>query len=768
MLSVLSTKLSKPQLPTHIISREALLGDCDWARLILVSSQAGSGKSTVVSSWLSAQSKPNCWYGLDDWDNDLMQFLTYLTAGLRQIDDQAAADLAQILDAFQAVGFEAFLKALINQLHTIKFPYIIVFDDYQAVRNEMIHRVIKTICTHMPPMLQLVIVSREDPPLPLAKMRAGGKLLEVRMSQLRFTEDEVKAYFVQQLRLSLKEEQVRQIIARTEGWAAGLQMIALSLRGNGDIDSFIATFADNHQYIMDYLLEEVLERQTPEIKQFLLRTAVLDLFTADLCDVVAQLPVGSAGGIIEKLLKTNSFIIAAELSRHWFRYHHLFRDILRQRLEREAKGETADLHRLAGQWFERKGYSQEAIRHFLQANAIPEAAALIECQWAEMDMQLQSASWLEMARKLPVTILEGSPVLSMGYGWALLDLGDVAAGLEWLDKARSLYERHQTEAGPDELIVNDTAQYALLPATIASAYGYIAASTGDVAGMFRYAGEALERFPADQHIKRSNVNMLLGFAHWQQGDLDQAETLIVSSINSVRRAGNPLVEHSYGMVLGELYIRQGALAKARELLTQTIDRLKRENIVAILLPSLYLGLAKIAFLQGDNGQAKELLEESRKLGQQSALMDWKYKYYLLLARIYGSEGLIDLARECILESRLYYHMNPVPEDVGIDDVARQIESSLPQTQHRPLLPGSGQIAPAFKKEHSNQALPEPLTVREMEVLALIEAGLSNQEICDTLFLALSTVKGYNQNIFRKLDVSRRTQAVARAMELGLV
>ncbi len=768
IVPILSTKLNKPQLSEFLISRESLLKDCDWAQLILVSAQAGSGKTTIVSAWLSEQRKLYCWYTLDDWDNDLMQFFTYLVAGIKPIDSLVSDALEQLLEAYKSVGFDAFLRALINQLHAIKNPFVLVFDDYHIIRNDMIHQVIRTIFEHFPPSMQLVLITREDPPLPLAKMRAAKKLFELRISQLRFKEEEVKTYLSHHLHISLEEEQIQHLVTRTEGWIAGLQMMTLSMQGMNDVGGFIEAFSNNQYYIMDYLMEEVLERQSPEIKEFLLKTSILETFSDDLCDAVVGLETGSSNTIIERLVKTNCFIISTELSHKWFRYHHLFRDLLRQRLEQQSKSAVESLHVRAGFWFKENGFGQEAIHHFIKANASLEAAALIECKWADMDLKLQSASWLDMVKMLPESIIEKSPVITMGYGWALLDMGDVEACTEWFEKARKLYELCQTEMRPDDIIINDKTQFDLLPVTVASAYGYIASAMGDVEGVFKYSYYVLERIPSDQYFKRGSAEMMLGFAHWVKGNLSEAESVIISSYTNIKRASVPLMEYSYYMVLGELYIQQGALIKAKAMFEQTISRLVKKNLVIILLPSLYLGLAKIAFLQGDNKQAYALLEESKTHAQKYALMDWKYKYYLMLARIYCALGLYDMARDCINESRIHYYIYPIPEDVGIDEVEKQIDAAVANHQPGQHSGEKNKNELIFKKEHINQSLAEPLTARELEVLSLIVSGLTNQGICDRLFLALSTVKSYNQNIFGKLEVSSRTQAIAKARELGLV
>ena len=697
-----------------------------------------------------------------------MQFFTYLSAGIKHVDKNVSGALEQLIDAFQSIGYEEFVRTLINQLHTITSPFILVLDDYHVIRNEQIHQVLRTVLEHFPPSMQLVLITREDPPFPLAKMRASNRLLELRISNLRFTDEEVKAYFLQQLHFTLEEDQLQNLIRRTEGWAAGLQMTALSMQGQDDISAFIEAFTASNYYIMDYLMEEVLERRPPEIRTFLLSTSILDSFSGELCDDLLQLDPGTGSAVIENLVKTNSFIISTDSSHKWYRYHHLFRDLLRQRLDLQSKSELEKLHLRAGLWFKTNEREQEAIYHFLKANVFDKAAALIECKWSEMDIQLQSASWLDMAKRLPAAIIEKSPVLAMGYGWALLDMGEVESCRAWFDKAQDLYDRYQAEDFPPDIIVTDTVQYNLLPATIASANGYIAAATGDTEGVFKHSQEALIRIPSDQYYLRGVVSMLLGIAHWRRGDLHEAEAVIAQSLKSIRSFVNPILEDSYCMVLGELYIQQGVMNKAKAMFEQTISKVIEQNQVPVLLASLYLGLAKIAFLSNENRAAYSLLEESRNYGQRYSLQDWKYKYNLLLARVYCSEGLYDLARDCLMEGKANYFINPLPDELTLEDMEIIIDQAETTHLQNPIIEADESNRIGFAKERANQSLSEPLTVRELEVLALIAAGSSNQEICDTLFLALSTVKSYNQNIFGKLQVNRRTQAAAKAKVLGLV
>lgn len=767
IVPVLTSKLHKPQLPDNMVLRTGLLKDSNRASVILVSAQAGSGKSTIVSAWLSEQNRSYCWYALDEWDNDLQQFFAYLIAGVNSLDKKPSAQLEQMLEAFQSIGLEGFLKGFVQRLHTIDHPFIMVFDDYQTIQNNQIHQVLKTIIEHMPKWMQLVLITREDPPLPLAKLRASKKLLEVRISDLKFTTDEVRTFFLQQLNLSLRDEQLQLVCKRTEGWIAGLQLAALSMRGLVDKSGFIEAFTGSHYYVMDYLIEEVLENQTLEIKEFLLKSAVLESFSGELCDAVVPLEPGKGRVIIEKLVRTNCFIIQLESSREWFRFHQLFRDLLRERLEQKPKAEIEMLQYRAGCWFKTAGREQEAIHHFLKAEAYEEAAALIECKWDSMDMQLQSSSWMDMAKRLPASILEKSPVITMGFGWTLLDNGDVESGKTWIDKAQALYEEYQSTDKRKDLLISDAVQFELLPATIASARGYIAAATGDLENVFKHSQDALAKIPSGQYQKRSVVTMLLAIAHWSAGEFKEAETFIAQSIENAGHSGSLLTYNSFYMVLGELYIQQGHLSRAYDVFEQTIESVVREDQAPILLASLYLGLAKVAFLRGENQQAYAFLEDSKRYGQKYALMDWKYKYYLILARVYCSEGFIDLARDCLRESKSHYFMNPVPDDISFEEVDAAID--LAETLQKSGLNAEvGITKKAFFQEHVNQSLDEPLTVRELEVLTLIASGLSNSEISSTLFLALSTVKGYNQTIYGKLQVKRRTEAVMKAKVLGLV
>ncbi|MCK8060918.1 MULTISPECIES: LuxR C-terminal-related transcriptional regulator [unclassified Fusibacter] len=885
-LPILSSKLNKPQLMGPVVTRKAIqtkLNDDKGKRLILVSAPAGSGKSTVINEWISVNRLEHIWYSLDEWDNDLQLFFAYLITGIERIDTAIGAELKQLQEGFQSIGFEPFLRSMIGLLHQIRTEYVLVLDDYHLIENTQIDTVLKMLVDHTPQTMRLVVVTREDPQLSISKLRVKGQLKEIRISDLKFNEEEVKDFLEGQLKVQVTGESIRLLTVRTEGWVAGLQLAALSMQGHDNIDAFIEEFSGNHFYIMDYLIEEVLVALSPQIKDFLLKTSILDYFCGGLCDALLNSNHGTSQKIIHEIEQANLFIIPLDQDRGWFRYHHLFRDLIHQKLTESAQehtdGPVTEIHKKAADWFTSNGYEREGIHHYLKASAFDEAAGLIENAWDEMDVNLQAASWLSMAELLPEDVIRKRPVLAVGYAWSLLDTGDLENSVKWLEIGECLYKEYLSVGNEYGLLVSDLKQFELIPANLASAHGYIAAGTGDIENLFRHAGDALAKTPEHAYYKRGVIATLLGFAHWSIGEFEEAERIIAGARKDVEKQVNPLTVNSFSMVLGELYIQQGRLNEAENLFASTIRRVEQEGQAGILLASLYLGLAKVAFLRADHKVAHELLAKSKAHSAKYAFMDWEYKYYLLLSRIYCSEGLYEMALDAVSEGKKHYYMNPIPDRITLEDmeVMIAIEQGRSSTANHaisemnfnegvpvlletsaclymkyhlsPLSPEpsskkldelsalcqtmlasaqkqgrSGQVVEygviksvivkrqgkteeakrlmakavelaklekyyrpfidylsekeykcivttdlvSSEKELANQRLTEPLTVRELEVLALIVDGLSNQEISDRLFLALSTVKGYIHNIYGKLSVTRRTEAVQVSRNLGLI
>lgn len=871
--SMIYAKLQKPNLPTNLIIKPEINTIFGNAPVMIVSSQAGSGKSTLVSQWLATQSTPYVWYALDDWDNTLEQFLSYLAVGFKEIDARVSDQMLQLLDSRQTIDDDAMIRLITTLLQGIVQPFIVILDDYHHIDNQSIHQFMKTVLGHFPPMMRLIIISREDPPLQLAKLRSQSKVIDVRMSSLRFTKAQTEALLGAYLRKSLTAEQLTTIYERTEGWIAGLQLTALALKGIDDIDKFMSEFSGSHYYIMDYLLEEVLEHHPAQIKAFLLQSSIFDYFSPQMCDEVLELLPGNAKRIIDDLVRSNSFLNALESDQEQFRYHHLFRELLRKRFSLTEGFDPNVLYKRAGEWFERQGRAEEAIDYYLNGACYESAAALIEGLRAPMDIALKTSSWLVLTKRLPEALIKRSPVLSFGYGWALLINGDTQSCKPWFVAAEKLYDLWVEDPQNEMLFTYDKDDLNAMPINLMNAKAYIATVTGDYATLVQ-ATEALRSLAETYSYKRQwIIEMYVAMIYWGKGELDAAIETITMVMNGSYGPLNPLFRSSLVWLIAELYIQKGQLSKAQILLEKAIDEVEREGIVPILLATYYLYLAIIATYRGEKTLAFEHLERSKTYGHRFEFMDWRYKYNALLARLYIGEGLWDSARLCVNEGIKTIHQNPIPESFTNQDldlwlrlakendvllISRHIETilfefetsgenvpqypdemkwkivlnyALPEKFAAKLVPicerlieraklqnrwlsiiefslllmrftkseakcerlkmEANQLAesegiilpfmefaehksliiedsPNVKKAKANQSLPEPLTARELEILELIEKGYSNQEIANTLFIALSTVKSYNNNLFGKLEVSRRTEAIAIAKSLGLI
>jgi LuxR family maltose regulon positive regulatory protein len=864
-LSIMPTKLQKPQIPKDAVVKNEETLQLSAARINIVCAQAGSGKSTIVSHWLSQQETPYIWYALDAWDNDLEQFLTYLTEGFKTIDGSVSDQMRQLLSARQAIGDDALIKAFTTLLHTIKQPFILVMDDYHTIQDDRIHQLMQTLIGHFPLEMHLCIISREDPPFSLAKLRSQRMLTALRMSDLRFTLDETEAFFATNIKKPLTKNQLDYLYGRTEGWIAGMQLTALSLQGVEDIDRFISDFSESHYYIMDYLLEEVLERHSESMRQFLLGSSIFEYFSPELCDDVLNLQSGEGKRCIEILLKTNSFLIALNETR-WFRYHHLFRELLRSRLSLLDHREIKNIYLRAGKWFESHERHQEAIEYFLRGGHDDLAAALIEVKWSIMDLELRSSSWLDMAKRLPETLIKRSPVISVGIGWALLDRGEIEACEPWLEQAQKLYEMWQDASTKASILVNDYEAFQSLPVTLMNAEAYIAAIKGDYNQLFEKT-QAL-RLLSETHVntKLWVIDSLVATVHWGRGELDQAIYHMMQVKEGALGQIDPLMQSSMVWVLAELYIQKGQLTHAKLLLEKAIEDVQREGIVPVILATYYLYLGMIAMFRGEIEQATLLLDTSKTYGHRFEFMDFRYKYFTVMARLQILVGSWELARTYISEGRISDAKNPIPETFTTEDMAfllnlkteadinvlkQRIDDALivlepfSEEEHAytsemqwklifryaPINHYASKLEPICKslleraksqkrwlhtleytllmmrftkseaakqalhqsavqlaekesiklpfmeylesqaaspKGQANKMLQEPLTARELEILELIEKGFSNQEIAGSLFIALSTVKSYNNSLFGKLEVKRRTEAIAKAKTLGLL
>ncbi|HSR32549.1 MAG TPA: hypothetical protein VLY63_18465, partial [Anaerolineae bacterium] len=378
---LLATKLHIPPARPNLVARPRLLERLDQGlatRLILLSAPAGFGKTTLLSTWLAGSPSSASWVSLDAGDNDPVRFLNYLICALRTIGPGVGEMTRQLLRSPQPASIASVLTLLINELATMAKDVVAVLDDYHLIDTPAVHDIIAFLLEHLPLRMHLVIATRVDPPLPLARLRARGHLSEIREGDLRFTTEETTDFLNQTMGLRLSAEDITALEARTEGWVAGLQLAGLSLHGlaSGDVAGFIEAFAGSHRYIVDYLVEEVLSRQPEAVQAFLMQTSILDRMSGPLCDALTQNADGQA--MLERLEKANLFLVPLDEQRRWYRYHHLLADVMHQQLQTSEPSLVLDLHRRASRWHEQNGDTDESIQHALAARDWMRAASLMD------------------------------------------------------------------------------------------------------------------------------------------------------------------------------------------------------------------------------------------------------------------------------------------------------------------------------------------------------------------------------------------------------
>src|SRR5437588_8140322 len=581
---ILATKLYIPRLRPHVVSRPRLLERLNeglYRKLTLISAPAGFGKTTLVSEWVEGIEQPGArrartaWLSLDEGDNDPARFLAYLVAALQTIAATIGEGVLGLLQSSQPPPPEAILTALLNEITTLPYNFVPVLDDYHVIDAKPVDIALTYLVEHLQPQMHLVIATREDPQLPLARLRARSHLTELRAADLRFTASEAAEFLNQVMGLSLSVADIAALEDHTEGWIAGLQLAALSMQGHQDVPGFIRAFAGDHRYIVDYLVEEVLQRQPEAVRSFLLQTSILDRLSGPLCDAVTGQEEGNAR--LEALERGNFFVVALDDQRHWYRYHHLFAEVLSAHLMAEQPDQVSTLHRRASGWYAQNGSAVDAIRHALAAAEFARAAGLVELAVVAMLRSRQEATVLGWLRALPDELVHVRPVLSVGYAGALLVSGQLEgvearlAGAErWLD---TMADRTELAFAPSaEMIVVDEAEFRRLPGSIAVYRAGLAQALGEVANTMKYARRALDLVPEDDHLGRGSAAALLGLASWASGDLEAAHRTYAEGMVLVQRAGNLSDALGCAIALADIRIVQGRLHKAMRTYERGLQR----------------------------------------------------------------------------------------------------------------------------------------------------------------------------------------------------
>ncbi|MCP4540025.1 MAG: tetratricopeptide repeat protein [Chloroflexi bacterium] len=885
---LLTTKLHVPPVRLELVSRLRLIERLNAGlghKLTLISAPAGFGKTTLLSEWVIGCGRPVAWLSLDKGDNDPARFLAYVVAALQTIETGIGDGALGALQSPQPPPFEAILMALVNEIAAISDRFLLVLDDCHVIRSQAVHGILTFLLDHLPSPMHLVIAGRADPLLPLALLRGRGQLVELREHDLRFTVEEASAFLNRVMGLELLAENIVALERRTEGWITGLQLAAIAMQGRGDTREFVNAFAGSHRYVLDYLTEQVLERQSENVQSFLLKTAILDRLTGSLCSAVSGQDDGQT--MLESLEQANLFIIPLDDERRWYRYHHLFADLLRARLEQAYPDLLPELHRRASAWYEENRSIAEAVNHTLAAQDFERATDLIsQIAWT-MLMRGEMTTLLGWLDALPDEMMSTWPWLSIYRAWSLVlsgKLGAVEPHLQYTEQVLPTLQKNDANASSLQAIRG----------SVIAVRAYAARLRGDIPSAIGLSHQALEHLPKDGLTwrLRGAAALNLGLAYWLRGDAAAMSQALTDAVDISRSVGDVHMTLIALGLLGQAQEMQGGLRQAADTYRQVL-RLADEHGAqqAPFVGLAHVGLAGPLVQWGDLEGAMPHVTKAIELGQRGGSVDTLVGAYETLSMVLQARDDIDGALEAIQklkqlaqgynlvsvlsqlkpsEVRLRLAQGDVSaatrwvEESGLNaddecDYAQRgqyttlarvliaqgkcaeslrllarlqeaatvggrmnhmirllvLESLAYQAQHDTdqamsvleqalsLAKPEGYVrvfanegpamatllqeaaARGISSEYVNkllatfdaskspsstrpQPLIEPLSEREIEVLQLVAAGKSNQEIADELVIALSTVKSHTNHIYGKLGVRGRTRAIVRAQELGLL
>jgi LuxR family maltose regulon positive regulatory protein len=887
--SLLKTKLFIPPIRLKRVDRPHLIEQLNRGldkALILVSAPAGYGKTTLMSSWLRETNVTSAWVSLDEGDNDPLHFLQYFITALQRINPAIGADLLGMLREMQPIPLDTLMNLLINDITEHATPFVLVLDDFHIIQTQPILEMVTFLLEHMPPNMHLVLLSRTDPPIPVSRLRARNQLLDIRADQLRFTLDEIAVFLNEVMELKLPPDDIATLETRTEGWIAGLQLAALSMQVTKDTRSFVKAFAGSHHYIMDYLAEEVLQLQSEWVRLFLLKTSILERMCGPLCNAVLELDeTGPFNGqaILESLEEMNLFVIPLDDENRWYRYHHLFSEVLNRHLEKQFPHQLRDLHRRASQWYEQNGFIPEAIHQSLAAGDQDRAIRLIEQNGCLLLIRGELSTlpnWIKAVEPHAQT----RPWMYIFKAWLFALTGCPERVEEMLQRAEKLI------CSPEPAI-----EVKMMQGTIATARAYRANLQGETSLAVSFATQALEYLPDIDLVSRSLrtvATSLLGDASSMNGNLEDAWQAYMEAKQIGQAAGDMHLVIVANSNLANILIEQGLLHQAARIYYETLQMTTRpDGQKSVLAGRVYAELSQVSYewnnleaamqqvhqcialcrkwgnmdlqavgfvmlarlehVQHHPERALEAMHIAENLANEHHLLP-RYSIWVkcTLARLWIAQGNLEKASHFVQKSGitvndeiLYLHepeylillrllltqgdydaaltlsqrllqqaeaaqrMGRVLEvlvlqalsfqgmtaiDQALSVLQRALSLAQPEGYMRifldegePMLKllhlaksrriGSGYAADllsetgeaAEMKNSPTQLLIEPLTMRELEVLKLIEAGCSNHEIAARLVISIATVKRHISNIYAKLGVRSRTQAISLGKELSL-
>src|SRR5438477_563981 len=662
---LLETKLHVPKGARGLVPRQRLrerLSAGPGSALTLISAPAGFGKTTLLTEWLAAvpgEGPAAGWLSLDEADNDPSLFWKYVVAALRSVaGKEVGVGALSLLESSQA-PIDAVLTALINDLFAVSDDVILVLDYYHVVVEPEVHDGVVFLLEHLPPRMHVVIASRADPPFSLARWRGVGGITEIRAADLRFTPEESATYLDGAVGGGLTAQDVATLDQRTEGWIAALQLAALSMQGRDDLRSFIAGFAGDDRYIVDYLVEEVLQRQSEDVRQFLLQSSILDRLSGPLCDAVTGQANG--GATLVTLERANLFLVPLDDRRRWYRYHHLVADVLRAHLLDEQADNLAVLHGRASGWFERNGEPAEAIRHALAAGDFDRAANLAELAIRSMAQARQEATMRGWLKVLPAEVVRVRPVLTVGFAGALLLAGEFEGVEERLREAERWLDLTGSEARAAGMVVADEAGFRSLPGTIEAYRAALALVGGDVQSTVTHARRALELSPAEDHLIRASAAGVLGLAYWASGDLEAGFEAYAECVDGLRRVGHIADIFGCSVALADIRRTQGRLRDAMRIYEHALQLADDQGGPVIRgTADMYVGMSELYRERDDLETATELLGRSQELGEHLGMPQNRYRWLVAMARIREAEGDPGAGVDLLDEAERAYVADCVP------------------------------------------------------------------------------------------------------------
>ncbi|HLF25526.1 MAG TPA: LuxR C-terminal-related transcriptional regulator [Anaerolineae bacterium] len=637
MSSLLATKLHRPAVPPKRVPRPHLVqrlneGLASSRQLTLVSAPAGFGKTTCISDWVNALDVPVTWLSLDPTDDDPGRFFTYLVAALQRVDANLGREIEGVLRAGQLPPIGVVSATLINDILDLESRFLLVLDDFQVIQDGFILQVLEQLVNNPPQPLHLVLLTREDPSLPLARLRANNQLTEIRAGDLRFTSREADRFLNEVMGLSLSQADIGALEDRTEGWIAGLHLAGLSVRDRADPSGFIATLSGSHRFILSYLTEEVLGQQSEDIQHFLLQTSILDRLSGELCNAVTGRT--DSHSLLERLLNANLFLIPLDDERRWYRYHHLFADLLRDLQSTRQKDEMAELHRRASQWYARAGRVSEAIQHALPAGDYATAVRLIEDHAMDMLMQWHIKTVDGWMQSIPPAWCAQSPTANLAFAWMLMMRGDYTRAAPYLQRLQALFSDSEMSEETEEPSLK--AKWLAIQTMLLNAQAKPAESVA-------LGSQALDIAPEEDGRVRSLIYLGLAGAYQQLDDYAQAVDAFQMIIQYAQAATNSVSELLGISGLALLAIQRGQLHFAFELASQGIERVERSGSLPPISMAVYGELGSIQYHWHHLEQAHKHFQRAIQVSALSGYSDAELYYGVILSRLFQIQGDLETA-----------------------------------------------------------------------------------------------------------------------------